>query len=168
MSKNCGRRILGTVLLLVSFVFSCQPQTKQDRAGVGPDLVNSPTSGAQPTATSEPGASEDGSSTLKNVPASEWEQSLKSLCEQGKPSACSQLAYEAQRAQKNDEAIGYFTRACVMDGSLGSCATAQTALKGLARSCFELAILYQQKSRSEESGAYRKCACDRGFKPACI
>lgn len=149
-------------------IFACQPQTKQDRAGVGPDVVSTPFDGAPKDAPQDSSASQDGSSTLNNIAVGEWEKALKTLCEQGRPSACSQLAYELQRSQKNDEAMAYFTRACLMDGTPAACSQPQIAQQGLARSCAELSPLYLQKKRPEDATVFKKCACDRGFKPACL
>lgn len=156
------------ILVCVFFLIAgCQPQTKRDRAGVGPEVVA--TSGDGNGAT-EPGGVDPNSGAAGNsrpIESAEWESSLKSLCEQGKPSACSQLAYDAERAKSSDEAIGYFTRACLMDVALTSCATPAAVAKGLARSCSELSRLYVQKGRAEDAGLYKRCACERGFKPAC-
>jgi hypothetical protein len=159
-----GKKVL---LICVFFLIAgCQPQTKRDRAGVGPEVVA--TSGDGNGATESGGDSApDASGSSGPIESEKWESSLKSLCEQGKPSACSQLAYDAERAQRSDEAIGYFTRACLMDVALTSCATPAAVAKGLARSCSELSRLYVQKGRAEDAGLYKRCACERGFKPAC-
>ena len=159
-----GKKVL---LICVFFLIAgCPPQTKRDRAGVGPEVVA--TSGDGNGATESGGDSApDASGSSGPIDSEKWESSLKSLCEQGKPSACSQLAYDAERAQRSDEAIGYFTRACLMDVALTSCATPAAVAKGLARSCSELSRLYVQKGRAEDAGLYKRCACERGFKQAC-
>jgi hypothetical protein len=54
-----------------------------------------------------------------------------------------------------------------MDVALSGCAAPAAVVKGLARSCSELSLLYVQKGRAEDGAVYKKCACERGFKPAC-
>lgn len=144
----------------------CQPQTKRDRAGVGPQVVATSGDGSG-AAEAGGGLAPGAAGSLQPIEAENWESSLKSFCEQGKPSACSQLAYDALRAKSNDEAIGYFTRACLMDVALSGCATPAAVAKGLARSCSELSFFYVQKGRAEDAAVYKKCACERGFKAAC-
>lgn len=166
-SSKSFLKILSLHALLV-LLSACQPQTRRDRAGVGPEVAITPADAGASSGTGN-AASDTGNSGAPQQPlvGSEWESSLKMLCEQGKPSACSQLAYEAQRSKRSDEAIGYFTRACLMDGTLGQCAAPQIAAKGLSRSCLELVTLYAQKGRNDEAQQYKRCACDRGFKLAC-
>ncbi len=147
---------------------ACQPQTKRDRAGVGPEVVVTPAdAGAASGSGNTAPDTGSGSTGQQPLAGGEWENSLKTLCDQGKPSACSQLAYDAQRGKRTDEAIGYFVRACLMDATLSQCATPQAAAKGLSRPCLELVSLYTQKGRSDEAQQFKRCACDRGFKLAC-
>ncbi|MBM3381826.1 MAG: hypothetical protein FJY29_05235 [Betaproteobacteria bacterium] len=156
------------LLALSLTVCACQPQTKRDRAGVGPEVAITPAdAGASPGSGNTAPDAADNSTAQQPSGGVEWESSLKNLCDQGKPSACSQLAYEAQRGKRTDEAIAYFVRACLMDGTLSQCPSPQTAVKGLSRACLELAGLYTQKGRTEEAQQFKRCACDRGFKLAC-
>ncbi|MEY4066404.1 MAG: hypothetical protein RIR26_2612 [Pseudomonadota bacterium] len=147
----------------------CQPQTKQDRAGVGPEVAQNPSVDANPTASSDSLPSDSGpQGDGTQLNPQQWQESLKRMCEEGLPFACSQLAYDAQRAQRKDEAIGLLSRACLLDVPLSQCGKAATAERGLARACADLSPLYLQKGRSEEAQLFKQCACERNYQPACL
>ncbi|NBO38854.1 hypothetical protein EBU99_09750 [bacterium] len=165
MSGSLWRKIWCAAL--IALLVGCQPQTRQDRAGVGPEVTPSADEPGNAQSNADvPGgknSAADGSSA-----SAAWESSLKTLCEQGKPSACSQLAYEAQRAKKFDEALALFTRACLMNEVLANCAQPTAQSQGGARSCFEVVALQIQKGKNEDAARYKTCACERRFKPACL
>lgn len=151
-------------LLTALCVIACQPQTRQDRAAVGPDVtpVASDPGMSPPTADSQP----DGGAQ-KELVSLQWETTQKSLCESGKPASCSALAYEALRAQRSDVALEYFTRACLLDVPPQQCAQNPQTVRGLARACHELSFLYRQQGKSEDANKFKGCACERGYRPAC-
>lgn len=144
--------ILGIILI------SCQPQTKRDRAGVGP----APDSTPFPASNERDG--QTGTATDWQLNTENWEESLKLQCEQKKLSACSQLAFEAQRQGKLQEAVALFTKACLGDVELPNCNTETLAN---ARSCFEVSKIYESLGRSADAFSYKNCSCARRFKPAC-
>jgi hypothetical protein len=150
------------------FLFSCQPTTQQDRAAVGPEATVAPaevppaSNAGQSTSPSPEPQPADGLSLTND-----WEARQKSMCDEGQPSGCSALAYDALRAQQIEEAVGLFTRACLVDESQANCSARGFESKGLARACVELSALLQQQGKSEDAKRMRTCACNRGFKSAC-
>lgn len=139
-------------------VASCQPQTKRDRAGVGP-ATESPTTPPISGNTSEPDASTDWTLNQEN-----WEDALKILCEKKNISACTQLAFEAQRRGRTQEAISYFNQSCLGNAELSACSY---QVSQNARSCFELSKIYETQGRSADALSFKNCSCARRFKPAC-
>ncbi|MEY3903556.1 MAG: hypothetical protein RL189_2862, partial [Pseudomonadota bacterium] len=152
------------VSLSFLFVCACQPQTRQDRAAVGPDVT--PVAGdpqlATPVADSQPNTG-----TQTDLVSLQWESTQKSLCESGKPASCSALAYEALRSQQTAIAQEYFTRACLLDVPPQQCGQNAQSASGLARACHELSFIYRQQGKNEDADKFKICACDRGFRPAC-
>lgn len=157
-----------TFCALVVFAFvvvGCQPNTRQDRATVGPEQTPTAPSNADTPSTEVTPSSQDGA--VVGAIAKDWEATQKSLCDAGKPSGCSALAYDAVRAQQISVATRLFTRACLLDESVGQCPQTGQQSVGLARSCFEAARLHEQQGRSDDARSFRVCACARGYKPAC-
>lgn len=146
------------LVFLLAASLSCQPETRRDRAGVGAAADSTPA----PVTTEAPEGRQG--TTEWTLNSSDWNGSLKLMCERGQLSACSQLAYEAQRDGKAQEAVAYFTKACLADAELTDCVSATTAN---ARSCFEVAKLYEAQGRGTDAGQFKVCSCARKFKPAC-
>lgn len=169
MPLRAKRATLSSVgLLFLCGLLACQPQTKRDRAGVGPEVAQNPADDAIPAAPDDAPDSASSAADRLEINPKDWKESLRRLCEEGVPFACSQLGYDAQRAGQWDEAIGLLTRACLLDVPLAQCAQAEQSAQGLARACADLAPLYLQKGRAQEAQVYKKCACDRSFKVACL
>lgn len=150
-----------TNFLCAVFLFalaSCQPETRRDRAGVGASAELTPA----PDTTGPQGGRQG--TTEWTLNPSDWTESLKLMCERNQLSACSQLAYEAQRGGNTQEAVAFFTKACLADAELSDCASATVAN---ARSCFEVAKLYEAQGRGTDAGQFKSCSCARKFKPAC-
>ena len=149
-------------LLFVTWVgllaVSCQPQTKRDRAGVGP-ATETPT--AQPTRGDSANPS---ASTGWTLSSENWEENLKSMCEKKSFSACSQLAFVAQRRGRLQEAVSYFSISCLGNAEPSACGEQVSAN---ARSCFELSKLYESQGRLADASSFKACSCARKFKPAC-
>lgn len=152
--------------LSLSFLLftACQPQTRQDRAAVGPDVT--PVAGdpqlATPAADSQPDAP-----TQTDLVSLQWESTQKSLCESGKPASCSALAYEALRSQQIAIAQEYFTRACLLDAPPQQCGQSEQSVNALSRACYELSFIYRQQGKNEDADKFKVCACERGYRPAC-
>lgn len=147
------------LIICVGFFFvCCQPQTKRDRAGVGP-ATEIPPSPANNGKSEEPGSATEWTLNVEN-----WEETLKTLCEQKNSSACSQLGFEAQRRGKAQEAVSYFSQACLGSADVSSCSNEKLAN---ARSCFELSKIYESLGRSADAATFKSCSCARKFKPAC-
>lgn len=154
----------GALIFACVCVTACQPQTRQDRAAVGPDVT--PVAGdpqlATPAADTQPDAG-----TQTDLVSLQWESTQKSLCESGKPASCSALAYEALRSQQTAVAQEYFTRACLLDVPPQQCGQNAQAARGLARACHELSFIYRQQGKNEDADKFKGCACERGYRPAC-
>jgi hypothetical protein len=137
---------------------SCQPQTKRDRAGVGPATeapITQPDNG---------GDVDPDTATGWTLNVENWEETLKSLCERKKSAACSQLAFEAQRRGLTQEAVSYFSQSCLGTAEPSDC-SAQSSSN--ARSCFELSKIYESEGRLKEASSFKSCSCARKYKPAC-
>jgi hypothetical protein len=162
-----------TTLMLISLsVFAaCQPMTRRDRAVVGPEVTpaqdtNQP---SQQTGQDDAGVPSDSPSANASASVSaQWESEQKAACDGGKPSGCSALAYDALRGQRPAVAVQLFTRACLLDESADKCAQTGGSLKGLARSCFELSGLLQKQGQPDDARKFKNCACERGYRPACV
>lgn len=157
------------LLMSALFFCACQPLTRQDRATVGPEPTPTAFSGqqTQQDSTSQPDDSAAGAFATVGV-SSQWESTMNTQCEQGRPAACSSLAYEAARTQRTAAAAELFKRACLMDQSAAQCSSAGSDSRGSARSCLELSSLLQQQGQLEEARRFRACACERSYKPACV
>jgi hypothetical protein len=158
----------GVGLWFLCGLLACQPQTKRDRAGVGPEVAQNSADDAIQATPDDTLDSASSAADRVEINPKDWRESLRRLCDDGVPFACSQLGYDAQRAEQWDEAIGLLTRACLLDVPVAQCAQAEKAAQGLARACADLAPLYLQKGRAQEAQVYKKCACDRSFQLACL
>lgn len=170
--KNSKQWLCFFALILAS---ACQPLSRQDRATVGPELTPTVAAGQQnPSDPSTQDATGDSASNgtggifASYSVSTQWEASMHSQCDLGKPAACSSLAYEASRTQRMAVAAELFKRACLMDQSPAQCSAAGSDSKGSARSCLELSALLQQQGQGEEARKFRLCACERNYKPACV
>lgn len=163
---NSLRNVFFASLVFCFFVFACQPMTRQDRASVGPDVT--PAASDQPSTSANPQVESTPANNGAGVIGSDWESAQKAQCEAGKFASCSALAYQAKRANQVSLALQYFTRACLTDESQSQCSPTLAQGKGVARSCFELVGLYQAQGKRDDAQKFKTCACDRGYKPACL
>lgn len=164
--KSPMLNVLFSVFAVSFFLFACQPMTRQDRASVGPDVTPAPSD--QPSASTSPQVEATATNSGTSAAGSDWESNQKALCEAGKLASCSALAYEAKRANQVSVALQYFTRACLTDESQTQCSPTLAQGKGVARSCFELVGLYQAQGKRDDAQKFKTCACERGYKPACL
>ncbi|NBW83481.1 hypothetical protein EBR21_17170, partial [bacterium] len=155
------------IFCAVVTISACQPVSRQDRAMVGPE--STPTAAADQQSQTDPSAQNNGdagNSSAGGLFASagvstQWETTMRTQCDLGRPAACSSLAYEASRSQRLTAAIELFKRACLMDQSPVQCSAAGSDSKGSARSCVELSKLLQQQGQAEDARKFRLCACER-------
>jgi hypothetical protein len=170
--KRFARGHAFVVVLFLCLFAACQPMTRRDRAVLGPDATPVPDTSqgsVNPDPSGPTGQSPDNSAGPSAAGGSgRWENDQKTACDAGKPSGCSALAYEALRAQRLTVAQQLFTRACLLDESAERCSQPVAQSKGLARSCFELSGLLQRQGQPEESRKFKTCACERGYRPACV
>ena len=74
-------------------------------------------------------------------------------CRNGDPDSCARYGYEKQEAKDIESAIHYYEEGCILKHG---------------GACNNLASIFRDQKKTEESILKYKLACQYGFKPACV